>query len=620
MAKIKLGRLLTKRVQLNAIHNMTSGWATFGQVIPQGAVPSGSTIKVGSLDTQMDVKTTWSDGSARFAVLTSKPTTTSNQKLSVIEASSGTFTPIIPTASVELTIAGTVWTAALPSSVSEDLWLDGSHVKEWRHIVTPINPSSTPHAFLRVYFDVRVYSDDEYRVDVTVENLLDVVEGTKITYDVEVTVAGESVFTQASVVHYYLTRWRKVFGVGLTESTVLLDFEPCYVAKALPRFLEMPSNPTYSIVGDEFGILREGGLNPYMPATGGRPEIAPYPDWAAQYLGNQSVSQRAYVMAHGDLAGSWPIHIRKSDGDLVSIDEQAKFWLEPRGQGEFSNVPPEEQPKGDLSYANASNLVPDLAHVPSVAYIPYLSTGDRYYADELAFWGNSTLVCSAPGTIAEGARGGSAGIVGTEQVRARAWALRNLTDAAAYYPDGSLRNYFATKVADNLDYYDTEAEESTLPIDIMAILTNVETETTVASVQWMKDFLAWSLDHANEQGFAGGNLMLSKLLSFTMRLFTSGTDYPREYAGSYHLLVGTIADGVTHYHVTMAEIFEANYVNPIDDSLYEPVQFDEFYGINARVSLLLCIKNGISGSQAQLDWLEPQIPNSLATSFGWLVA
>src|SRR5687768_6869340 len=46
---------------------LTPGWATFGQVVPQGAARDG--LKVGAFDTQTDVKTRWPDGSIRFAVV-----------------------------------------------------------------------------------------------------------------------------------------------------------------------------------------------------------------------------------------------------------------------------------------------------------------------------------------------------------------------------------------------------------------------------------------------------------------------------------------------------------------------------------------------------------------------
>ncbi|MDP3685470.1 MAG: hypothetical protein Q8R32_01415, partial [bacterium] len=44
---------------------LTSGWATFGQALPQGAARDA--LQIGDLETQTDVKTRWPDGSIRFA-------------------------------------------------------------------------------------------------------------------------------------------------------------------------------------------------------------------------------------------------------------------------------------------------------------------------------------------------------------------------------------------------------------------------------------------------------------------------------------------------------------------------------------------------------------------------
>lgn len=589
---------------LDATHNFTAGWATFGQVIPRGAVPAGQAVKVGALATQCDVKTTWPDGSARFAIITCKPTTTADQALSVVTLGAGTFTPTIPTAAVVLAIDGTDWTAALTGTVSEDPWLDGPQVKEWRHVVTPVDPSSTPHPWLRVYFDTRVYADGLARVDVTVENCLDAADATRVDYDVAVTVDGEVVFTQDAVAHYYLARWRKVFGVGLIESAVTLDFEPCYAAVALPRYLDTIADATYSTEGATFAILQRGGNSyDYMPATGERAEIAPYPDWAVRLLKFQSPEKRDFVLANGDLAGSWPVHIRETDGTLVSIDDRPYFWLDPRGQ--LSYLPPEDIAKGNLTDATLNPLVPDLAHCPSLAYVPYLVTGDRYYADELALWGNYALVCSS---YNEGyGRSGSLGIVGVEQVRARAWGLRNLVDAAAYLPDADpAKAYLSSKVANNLDYYDTYAQDHAAE----TLGTTFERPTTsgigLETNQMQSNFLAWAIRHANRQGFSGGRDLEEMMAAFQLRLFTSDPDYPREYAAPYWIVVGTIEEGnVWTYFETMAEIWAASFVNP-DTTVIPPDPFAGFYGIDARLSLLLAIAKGWAGAQDAYDYLMAQ--------------
>src|SRR5258708_2124995 len=111
-------------------NTFTAGWATFGQVVPQGLATSG--LQVGSFLTQTDVKNRWPDGSIRFAVVTANITTAGNYSITSTTASSGSFPPTVPNASVQFNISGTTYIANLPNSPSSDLWLDGPLVKEWR--------------------------------------------------------------------------------------------------------------------------------------------------------------------------------------------------------------------------------------------------------------------------------------------------------------------------------------------------------------------------------------------------------------------------------------------------------------------------------------------------------
>lgn len=256
-------------------------------------------------------------------------------------------------------------------------------------------------------FDVRSYVDGQSRVDVTVENVLDVPGAEAVQYDVEIMVDGESRFVREAVDHWYLTRWRHTVDVGGSLAATTPDFRPFHAAGALPRYLSFVTDVAFSPTGPNFDLLQIGDLEAYMPAHGGRPEIAPYPDWAARYLVHRDLTQQAYVLAHGDLAGSWPVHIREAGGRLISIDERPNFWLDSRAD-------PGSAPVGDLS--GTGPFTPDIAHQPSLAYIPYLVTGERYYADEMGFWANYNLIATFQDSFYDSRRG-SEGWLGANEVR-----------------------------------------------------------------------------------------------------------------------------------------------------------------------------------------------------------
>jgi len=447
---------------------LTPGWATFGQAVPEGAAPSG--LQVGSLLTQTDVKTRWPDGSIRFAVVTVNVLTGGNYAITAAPIASGAFTPALPTASVALTIGAVTYTATLPTTVSTDLWLSGALAYEGRSAIAPVSSvDGSAHPFLRVIFDTRVYANGTGRVDVDVENVLDQIGATTVTYNVAVTVNGQSVFTRTSVQHYYLTRWRKMFGFGTTPAAAITpDITPFNDSGALPPYLPLVANMVSSPTGASYDILQSGALTTNMPDHGGRAELAPYPDWTARYLVNKNQTQRTFVLANGDLAGSWPIHVREPENAtktgvgrerLVSINQRPTLWLDeraqPNGYDYVKGTPLPIREYGSLTPGpGQSPLIPDNAHQPSLAYVPYLLTGDRYYAEEMAFWANYAMIRTYPG---DGVRS-SSGILENNEVRGFGWGLRNIVDAAAMYPDASsVRSYLTTKVTANLQWLDNYA-------------------------------------------------------------------------------------------------------------------------------------------------------------------
>lgn len=583
-------------------YSFTQGWASFGIALPQGK--NTSSIQIGDLETQTDVKTTWPDGSTRFAIVTAKIPEDGTYVLNAgVEPSKHTFTRSAPTAVVAFNIAGNIYRAVLPATLSSDKWLAGAVVNESRAKVVPMDGGNNPHPYLEVIFDVRTFNDGASRVDVTVENVLNKVGATVIPYNVDITVNGEVVFHQESVQHYYLTRWRKVFDQGTTAAKITPDLESFYEAKAIPKYLPSIANITLQPTGDGFAILGNGVLKTYMGEPGGRPEIAPYPDWTARYLVHKGQTQREFVLKSGDLYASWPVHLLELDEQMVSIDQRPYFWFDYRG------VLP-NKPQGNLGATGP--LAPDAAHQPSVVYIPYLLTGERFYLDELKYWANYTLLATwqdVPGSKFL-TRGKDLGLLQGNQVRGIGWGLRNIVDATAYLPDSDTwKSYFTAKIQNNLDWLDNYAVTNTNPLGSSFENKRPENNDSgyVVVALWEQNYLAWSLDHANKQGFKGGLLLRDKIAKFQLNLFTS-PDYPKEYAAPYTLAVGTRPPDVAPiYFTSLAQVYYETY-SKIGRA---PAPFKGYYGSDARLMLLIGMENNWPGAKAAYDWLNPIITQEI---------
>jgi hypothetical protein len=530
----------------------------------------------------------------------------------------GQFVPAWPRVIVNFTIGGRTWEAVLPA-VTGDVWLRGPLAHEARAVVTPHSTlTQAEHPFLRVIFDVRSFADLSHRIDVAVENALDVEAADAVTYDVAVAVSGRTVFQRKSVTHAYLARWRTVIRSNVREAEVTPDFGSFVAARALPAYLPDVSDERRRVEGPAFDILGTGDLHLPMNDHGGRPELAPYPDWTAQYLVHRRQDQRAYVLAHGDLAGSFGIHIKEPDGvQIVTIDRHPNFWLDRRAD-------PDGRPRNNL---RGQAVLADIAHQPSLAYVPYLLTGDRYYADEMKYWANYCLI----GTFQDSyynARRGAAGLLTPNEVRGIGWAIRNLGDTV-YLPDVDPdRRYFAEKLQNNLEYLDQYARSFQTPLGTLFTGERPEDRDRPPYAWialWEQIYAAWAVDHVMQHGFRPGAAFRDRIARFQLALFTSaGEGYPWRYAAPYVLAIGIRQGGNVTYFTSLGEVFRVTYGSPPAP----PTSFVGYYGPEARLMLLGGVASGGSGAPPALDLLmkdgsqyaDNNMRDDLRRRSGWAIA
>ena len=573
------GRQAVSRVTLS------KGWATFGLALPPGSARSG--VQVGRFETQTDIKNRWTDGSIRFAAVTCKASEAGDFAVIPTSAVSGRLVAKAPGVSVEFNVGGTIFTASPAKTPTADLWLSGPLVQEWRCVVAPVH-DSTPHKQLRVVFDIRVYRDGQARLDVTAENVLDARPASTVRYSVQVKVDGKSIYSHGAMDHIWLARWRRTFDIGLLKSSVTHDFTSAITAYAIPRYWNGIVDTPTPTMKTGFDLMELANMTPSMCDCGGRAEMAPYPNWAAEYLVHRGAQDAAYVLAHGEQAASWPMHLREPEGGrhsgvgagrYTSLDERPKFWFDNRG---------EDHPKGRTNIAYAlwgkGVPVPDIAHQPSLAFIPYLLTGDRYFMDEMVFWANFCLIASYE-------HGGSQGLIHHNELRGMAWAVRNLTDAAAFAPDkSSVKTYLTKKLENNLAWFDTYAASHASPLGSVFGRQGIPSHDQYTSASYGGGYgqLAWALDRAGKLGFRGGTRMRDKLSLFVLKLFSSEPDFPRNAAMRLWLHVGPKGKG--KYYKTMAMLAAANKGG------------DSMYAHWVRLALVIAIDNGFPDAQEAYEY------------------
>jgi hypothetical protein len=197
--------------------------------------------------------------------------------------------------------------------------------------------------------------------------------------------------------------------------------------------------------------------------------------------------------------------------------------------------------------------VPDDAHQPSIAYLPYLLTGDYFFLEELQFWAQWNMILANPAY-----RETSKGLLKWSQVRGQAWSMRTLGHAAYITPDADpLKKGFADKLRNNIEWYlaATAGNASANKLGWLdAGYARAYSPNGIAP--WQDDFFTWSIGHLADLGFAGAKeLAMWKGRFVVGRLMDPG--YCWLQAAAYSLQIGP-ADKSSLFG-TFGEVYKANF-------------------------------------------------------------
>lgn len=525
---------------------------TFGQVFAPGDLAKGVAL-VGRLDSgqslplQVDVKASHADGSVRHAVISAiVPSVAAGQASSMELLRSGAASAAAGAsvsqllasgfkASVGATIGGVRYEALAEDLIKNgnpSAWLAGSTVNEW-HVSAPLKTAAgVAHPHLSARFAIRWYdSVRKARVDVTVENNWAYEAAPQnFTYDAQVTVGGQPVYSQAALTHLHHARWRKMFWFGGAAPAVDVKLDTAYLiaTRALPNY-DQSSVVKEASMAAEYKRWTSGGTKPmdigmaipYMPQTGGRKDIGLLPSWGSMYLLSMDARTREMTLGTADLAGSWSIHYRdRNTGQPISLIDYP-YMTTAGGKGDTKNPSTKQYEAFPVCASTTACKSPyshDVAHQPSFAYLPYLVTGDHYYLEELQFWGMYDVFSSNPNY-----RENIKGLLKPGQVRGQAWGLRALAEAAYITPDADrLKAHFERILDSNLDWYN-ENYTNNAATNALGVITNgysITYEGETALAPWMDDFFTSAVGHTAELGYKKAEALLKWKSKFAISRMT----------------------------------------------------------------------------------------------------
>ncbi len=600
---------------------------TIGQVIAPGQMTStdglAATLADGSVvRLQSDIKALHPDGSVRHVIISGVlPSLAANatQTLKLVrstasERSAETLQTLAAsglTGRVTITIDGAQYNATLADAMADatpETWLSGQVANEWLLDAPLKNAAGATHPLLTTRFYVRWYSglSRQARVDVVVENAKTFTPGARtLTYDVNVDIGGRSVYSKRALTHYHHARWHKTaWWDASREPTVNIQHNGAYLmaSRAVSNYDASitPSERALSTLARDInasntGPMTIGPLVAYMPTSGGRGDIGPLPSWSVMYLLSMDQRARDAMMAAADGSGTWSMHYRdEGTGYPVRTDNAANRLISTHGN--LVDQGPLPVPR----CANGNNNLcqtpyeDDTAHQPSLAYLPYLVTGDYYYLEELQFWAASNPLATAPGNSGNGQ-----GLVRWQQLRGQAWSMRTLAHAAYITPDGHpLKSYFNTQLDNNLDFYNATYVVGNPNNLGMYDGSGAGAFTIENSAPWQDDFLTWSFGYISELGFSKATPILRWKAKYPVGRM--GPEYCWIQAAAYALQMRG-SDG--RVFNSFDSLYKANFSGTLLNDNSQP--FTHPRGL--RFIDQPC------GSQAQADFL------GLANGFGWAV-
>jgi hypothetical protein len=566
----------------------------------------------------VDVKARHADGSLRHAIVSAVlPNLAAGQTQTIRlaktpnYAASGSVNDLANllnggfTASVKLTVGGQTYSASADDLLRKGgavTWLSGPVVNEWL-VSSPLKTASgAVHPHLSARFAIRVYTGlNTARVDVTVENDWAYEPNPQnFTYDATVLVGGQTVYSKTALTHYHHARWRKTFWWGAAPSANIKHSTAYLIAsKAVPSYdqsLTISQSALSALAtawaSDDTGPMGVGMLAAYMPTTGGRPDIGPLPQWGAMYLLSMDKRAKDVTLGTGDLAGSWSIHYRdKNTDEPVSLSDYPYMTLLGHAGDALNPVTKLSESFPICGGDCSTPMTPDGAHQPSMAYLPYLLTGDYYYLEELQFWANWNALRANPYY-----RGFTQGLLLWDEVRGQAWSLRTLGQAAYITPDNHpLKQYFTNQLAQNLAWYNaTYTNANPNPLGFIdgsgQYAFNAFAYTTWAGAQtgiapWQDDFFTWSVGNLAELGFDDARPLLMWKAKFPVgRMTASG--YCWVDASAYTLVARPSA--TSSVYATFADAYLATMRNADGSAMT--------LASGAKYLDQAC------GSQAQADW------------------
>lgn len=469
--------LFTGAMQFSLLSPKTQVKAPFslGFAFKRGDIPAGSSVGSNLANLQVTPRTTWPDGSLKFAQLAGFADLTANVlstiRLRRIAADTRVISPLTLadlkktgiTAEVGAGALGIASFGAADWDAPQANWVSGAQMSSWV-FRKPVGSD----AHLVAWLEVRLFAGGAVEVLPWIENGYLMVAGPtnkSATYTFKIN--GTQRFSAAIDLPHHC-RTPLINGAALSY---WLATDPDVTPRHDLAYLQATEQvPTYSARVDANAGIAQALATTYTPlakanivyfndsmrSPGYQAPIGLLPQHDALYLTCESAATYGAVVRNGFAAGRYAVHYRDEKTQRpIRFSQHPNLALNPEGSA-----------FGDQGGSTRSQYTPkptgtgapgwDCAHSPAVGYMAYLVTGRFYFMELVQFVATANYLGKGDNdALRRGALGLVQSCAGAWQVRSAAWQWRALAMALNVTPDSEsvMRGEFLGSVQANIDNY-----------------------------------------------------------------------------------------------------------------------------------------------------------------------
>jgi hypothetical protein len=438
---------------------------TTGFALARGEFPAGQSVRTSLPTAQAVIKTTWPDGSAKYAVISGVATLT-KEVPTVVSVSPGSATTDSALSTVALRNTGV--TAAIDcgtfGSVSwsgadwqapNATWIEGPAMSSWIY-----RKAVGGDAHLVAWLEVRYYVGGEVELLPWIENgYLRVAGPTVKSAQFQFSIDGAQRFNEAITLFNH-TRTPLISGAALahwraTDPGVMALPDATYLqsTRLVPTYFASTPASAAVVTGlpATYTPLQQGSFPLAMGSAGYHSSIGLLPQWDVLYLTAQSNTVWSALQRNAYSAGRYGIHFRDETtlrpprlSQYPTLVLDSTSGVKGTGASTTNSYTPAATGGQPPAYNNT--------HCPALGFFAYLLTGRFYHLETTQFQATVHAIKTS-----DAPRQGIKGIMRTDDgahtERGAAWSLRTLAQALAIAPDGDvLQGELKNSFEANVDY------------------------------------------------------------------------------------------------------------------------------------------------------------------------